>query len=70
MKMKIKLQMYFTDIEVGNYYSVSWFTIWRWVREGKFPHPLKLSSGSSRWHRSDLGQHDEKVRRQNELVEV
>lgn len=33
----MKLQMYFSDTEVGNYYSVSRFTIRRWVRQGTFP---------------------------------
>ena len=36
---KPKLQMYFSDTEVGNYYSVSRYTIWRWVREGQHAWP-------------------------------
>lgn len=58
--------MYFSDTEVGNYYSVSRFTIRRWVREGKFPQGKKLGSGSRRWLRTDLQKFDQEVLRRNE----
>lgn len=64
--MKDAQKMYFTDTEVGNYYSVSRFTIRRWVREGKFPPGKKLSSGSTRWLRTDLQKFDQEVLRRNE----
>ena len=32
---------------------VSHATIWRWVREGKFPKPFKLAPGTTCW---DAGQ--------------
>jgi predicted DNA-binding transcriptional regulator AlpA len=63
-----KLQMYFTSIEVGNYFSVSEGTIRRWVREGKFPRGKKLSSGSRRWLRSDIEKFDQEVLRRNEAA--
>jgi len=66
--MKDTQKMYFTDTEVGNYYSVSRFTIRRWVREGKFPRGKKLSSGSTRWLRTDLQKFDQEVLRLNEEV--
>lgn len=53
--------MFLTDIQVGNHYGVSRHTIWRWVREGKFPAPKKLTSGSTRWHVSDIEEFDRKV---------
>jgi len=65
---KSKLQMYFTDTEVGNYYSVSSGTIRRWVREGKFPRGKKLSSGSTRWLRTDIEKFDQEVLRRNETA--
>lgn len=65
---KAKLQMHFTDTEVGNYYSVSSGTIRRWVREGKFPRGKKLSSGSTRWLRSDIENFDQMVLRRNETA--
>ena len=35
---------------------VSPATIWRWVRDGKFPQPFKLSAGVTAWHLSDVEQ--------------
>lgn len=34
-------------------YQVSTTTIWRWVREGCLPNPIKFN-GSTRWRVSDL----------------
>ncbi|MBL1271926.1 MAG: helix-turn-helix domain-containing protein [Oceanospirillales bacterium] len=65
---KPKLQMYFSDTEVGNYYSVSSGTIRRWVREGKFPRGKKLSSGSTRWLKSDIEKFDQEVLRRNDAA--
>ncbi len=42
------------DIEVAKRYGVSRPTIWRWVSNGNFPRPIKLSAGSARWSFSDL----------------
>ena len=33
---------------------VSPATIWRWVRDDKFPEPFKLSAGVTAWHLSDI----------------
>jgi predicted DNA-binding transcriptional regulator AlpA len=65
---KPKLQMYFSDTEVGNYYSVSSGTIRRWVREGKFPQGKKLSSGSRRWLKSDIQKFDQEVLIKNNAI--
>jgi predicted DNA-binding transcriptional regulator AlpA len=35
---------------------VSPATIWRWVRDGKFPQPFKLSAGVTAWHAADIEQ--------------
>lgn len=37
-------------------YAVHEKTIWRWVREGKFPKPVRLSPGCVRWRESDLAE--------------
>ena len=29
-------------------------TIWLWVRQGRFPEPLKLGSGVTVWRRDDV----------------
>lgn len=33
---------------------VSQSTIWRWVRQRKFPAPLKLTRGVTAWRRADV----------------
>jgi len=33
---------------------VSPATIWRWVRDGKFPKPFKLGSSVTAWHMADI----------------
>lgn len=38
---------------VSERYQVSTTTIWRWVREGGLPTPVRLN-GSTRWSISDL----------------
>jgi predicted DNA-binding transcriptional regulator AlpA len=41
--------------EVAKRYSVGQSTVWRWVKEGdRFPAPVKLSPGTSRWRETDL----------------
>jgi len=44
------------DTEIASRYSISRPTVWRWVKQGKFPKPFKLGGGSSRWSIDDLEQ--------------
>jgi predicted DNA-binding transcriptional regulator AlpA len=37
------------DKSVEGLLPVSPATIWRWVREGKFPKPFKLGAGTTVW---------------------
>jgi prophage regulatory protein len=39
-------------------YEVSPATIWRWVRNKKFPDPVKLSPGCTRWSAETVEMHD------------
>lgn len=43
---------------------VSQATIWRWVREGKFPKPFKLAPGTTCW---DAGQVEAFITAQQEV---
>jgi prophage regulatory protein len=45
---------YLSDRQTAGRYSVSRPTIWRWVSEGNFPKPVKLSPGCTRWKISEL----------------
>jgi len=48
------MTQYLSDKAIAAKYATSRQTIWRWVREGKLPKPIKLSSGTTRWKESDL----------------
>lgn len=45
---------YLSDKSIAERYGVSRATVWRWVREGRFPAPLKIGQGCTRWKLSDL----------------
>ena len=47
-----------SDLFLAERYSVHRVTIWRWVREGKFPAPIKLTAGCSRWRMADVERHE------------
>ena len=46
--------IYIPDTQVANQFGVSRATIWRWVQNGNFPKPVKLSPGCSRWRIEDV----------------
>lgn len=48
--------IYLTDKQVAERFSISRSTPWRWVMRHKFPKPIKLSSGCTRWRLSDVEQ--------------
>lgn len=48
------MAQYLSDKAVAARYESSRATIWRWVKEGKLPRPVKLASGTTRWKLSDL----------------
>lgn len=48
------LTPFLRDTEIASRYSISRPTVWRWVKQGKFPKPVKLGGGSTRWRLIDL----------------
>jgi len=44
-------------------YDWSRTTLWRRVRAGEFPRPIKLSPGLNAWINAELDEHDERLRR-------
>jgi len=48
------MQAYWTDKEIAARLGVARASIWRWVSEGRFPKPIKLTSGCTRWRREDV----------------
>ena len=58
---------YLKDTEVANRYRISRPTIWRWVKNGTFPKPVRLGEGSTRWRLADLEKW-EQVRKSQEVA--
>lgn len=60
MRMNKKILVRIADIAStptkAGILPVSPATIWRWVRDGKFPQPFKLSAGVTAWHAADIEQ--------------
>jgi len=54
--------MFYNVIEVSMRCKVSRATIWRWVKEGRFPQPVKLSPGTTRWREEDLQAFEKKLK--------
>jgi predicted DNA-binding transcriptional regulator AlpA len=46
--------IYISDIAVAKRYQVSRATIWRWAQSKRFPDPVKLSAGCTRWRLADI----------------
>jgi prophage regulatory protein len=38
----------------GDRKPVNKVTIWRWVRAGTFPEPVRVSASTVRWHEADV----------------
>lgn len=45
---------YQTVKQIAKRYGNHAATIWRWVKNGQFPQPVKLSPGCTRWRLSDV----------------
>lgn len=58
--MKQQNQFY-TDRALAERYQVSRQTIWRWVREGHLPKPVKIGTGSTRWPESEILKFEEEA---------
>ncbi|WP_417584624.1 helix-turn-helix transcriptional regulator [Nitrincola sp.] len=47
-------KQFLSDREVAERYSIGRATVWRWITTRKFPTPVKLSPGCTRWRVADL----------------
>ena len=55
MNITVKPVTIFLSVDqVAQRYGVSTDSIWRWKREGKFPAPVRVGSGITRWRLADL----------------
>lgn len=47
-------RIFLSDKQAASRYAVNRVTVWRWCQQGKFPAPVRLSAGCTRWRLSDL----------------
>ena len=47
-------QVYMSDKEVAERFSIGRATVWRWVKEQGFPSPIRLSENCTRWRLEDV----------------
>ena len=45
---------YLSDREIAARYGIHRVTPWNWAKQGKFPKPVKLTSGCTRWRLADV----------------
>lgn len=45
---------YLSDLQLAARYNVHRATPWRWAQEGKFPKPISLTQGCTRWKLSEI----------------
>jgi prophage regulatory protein len=43
-------------------FATSRSTLWRWIKEGRFPAPHKIGPGTTAWDVADLRAHMNKIR--------
>ncbi len=47
---------YVTDAALAERFQLSRATIWRWAQSRRFPDPIKLAAGCTRWRLADVVQ--------------
>lgn len=45
---------FWDDLELAERYRTHRATIWRWAAIGKFPKPVKIGPGTTRWKGCDV----------------
>lgn len=60
-KRKATPRRYGRDVDLADHYNVSRNTIWRWVKLGRLPKPIKLSPGCSRFDWEVIEAHDARL---------
>ena len=52
--MKVETQLYLTDNQVATRFGISRNSIWRLVKTGQLPQPVRLFKNTIRWRLSDI----------------
>lgn len=51
-------EIYVSDAQLAKRYNISRSTVWRWVKAGILPQPVKLSPGCTRFKASAIEERD------------
>ncbi len=54
-------KIFLSDKDLSARYGVTRATIWRWRAEGTLPEPVRVSSNTTRWRKSDIEEHDSRL---------
>ena len=57
------MEQLFTYAQVAEQRSCSPVTLWRWIKEGKFPAPIKIGPNTVRFRGSEIEAHDAALER-------
>jgi len=64
MEAHMELTRHYRAHELAEQLGVARGTIWRWVREGRLPKPIKLTAGTSVWKADDVAAALSKIERE------
>lgn len=53
-------QAFVSDKQLAARYGVNRTAIWRWLKNGDFPAPVRLSPGCTRWRLADVYDYERK----------
>lgn len=45
---------YLSDKDLAHRYKVRRETVWRWVKIGSLPKPIRITGGTTRWKLSEI----------------
>ena len=58
MPSSVNLEQYLNIQEITASLKVSKSTLWRWIKQGLFPRPVRLGPKAVRWRESDIAAWD------------
>lgn len=58
---------YASVYDLAERYRVHPSSVWRWVAQDKFPHPVKIG-GTTRWLESEIAAHEAKAAAEREAA--
>lgn len=56
------LKQFLTDREAAIFLGISKASVWRYAKDPRFPQPVRLGPGSTRWRLSDLLEYADRLR--------